>query len=39
MAKVKTIEKGFCSLCGKPCALEFSGKNLACEAGDLIVKD
>ncbi len=24
---------------GKPCALEFSGKNLACEAGDLIVKD
>ena len=24
---------------GKPCALVFSGKNLACEAGDLIVKD
>ena len=24
---------------GKPCALVFSGKNLFCEAGDLIVKD
>ena len=24
---------------GKPCALVFSGKNLVCEAGDLIVKD
>ena len=24
---------------GIPCALEFSGKNLNCEAGDLIVKD
>ena len=24
---------------GIPCALEFSGRNLVCEAGDLIVKD
>ena len=24
---------------GRPCAIVFSGKNLACEAGDLIVKD
>ncbi|MBR3556181.1 MAG: hypothetical protein IKN89_09745 [Oscillospiraceae bacterium] len=31
-----TIDRG---LGGQPCALEFTGKGLACEPGDLIVRD